>query len=212
VAVVIGVRIELKGNVDVRRLINFDFQAGSHHTDDFVELTAQGHPTADHTRITAEAPLPESVSQHRSLGRFRTVFLLSISAAPEHVGAAEAKEIGTGARGLKLLRRAFSGQVCHVEGARGDVLESRGLLTPEIVFVGSGAAAASLLEDVLKKDDPFGIAKRQRFQQNGFTTKKIAVLAPMPSASVAITTRVKPGVWRNMRRECLRSLRKAAMP
>ena len=45
-----------------------------------------------------------------------------------------------------------------------------------------------------------------------FTTEKIAVFVPIPSARAATAAIVKPGVCRNMRMECFRSLKKASMP
>src|SRR5215204_4408064 len=43
------------------------------------------------------------------------------------------------------------------------------------------------------------------------TTEKIAVLAPIPSVSAATAASVNAGLCRNMRSDCLRSLRKASM-
>lgn len=56
-----------------------------------------------------------------------------------------------------------------------------------------------------------GSVKANGFNRTVFTTEKIAVLVPMPSASAAITTMVNPGAWRNMRQECFRSFRKLSM-
>jgi hypothetical protein len=56
-----------------------------------------------------------------------------------------------------------------------------------------------------------GSGKANGFNRTVFTTEKIAVLVPMPKASAAIATMVKAGVWRNMRAECFRSLRKPSI-
>jgi len=42
-------------------------------------------------------------------------------------------------------------------------------------------------------------------------TEKIAVFAAMPRASAAMAVVVNAGLWRNMRRECLRSFRRVSI-
>src|SRR5271169_1924040 len=49
------------------------------------------------------------------------------------------------------------------------------------------------------------------FSRTELTTEKMAVLAPMPSARAATAVAVNAGVWRKIRREYLRSLRKASV-
>src|SRR5215204_2334907 len=49
------------------------------------------------------------------------------------------------------------------------------------------------------------------FNSTALTTEKIAVVAPMPSVSAATAASVNAGLCRNMRSECVRSLRKASM-
>ena len=47
------------------------------------------------------------------------------------------------------------------------------------------------------------------FSSTVLTIEKIAVVAPIPSASAATAVMVNPGLLRNIRIECLASLRKA---
>ena len=49
------------------------------------------------------------------------------------------------------------------------------------------------------------------FSRTESTTEKIAVLVPMPSASAATAAAVKPGLCRNVRKECFRSCRRVSM-
>jgi hypothetical protein len=46
--------------------------------------------------------------------------------------------------------------------------------------------------------------------KTALTTEKMAVVAPIPKVSAAIAARLNAGLWANMRRECLRSLKKAS--
>ena len=71
VRIVITVRIELKGNVDIRRLLECNIETRTHHANDFIGLTAQHHPFPDHLGIASEAPLPEPVGEHCGLRRPR---------------------------------------------------------------------------------------------------------------------------------------------
>jgi hypothetical protein len=48
--------------------------------------------------------------------------------------------------------------------------------------------------------DALRLAHRQPLEQDAFTTLKIALLAPMPSASVSTAAAVKPGRARRPRR------------
>ncbi len=57
-----------------------------------------------------------------------------------------------------------------------------------------------------------GSAQGRGRSSTAFTTEKIAVLAPIPSARAASATRVKPGVFRRNRRPFLRSARRLSIP
>src|SRR5271156_1950239 len=50
-----------------------------------------------------------------------------------------------------------------------------------------------------------GCARARGRRRTAFTTEKIAVLAPIPRASVRIATRVKPGDFRNIRNAYFKS-------
>ena len=49
------------------------------------------------------------------------------------------------------------------------------------------------------------------FNKTAFTTEKIAVFVPIPSANAASAATVKAGFFPNIRSECFRSLKKASM-
>ena len=167
VGIIVTVRIELKGNIEIRRLLDCDIEMWTHHANDFVDLAAQRDPFPDHLGIAAEAPLPESIGQHRGLRRLRQVLFVRIAAAAHHVCPEEAKEIGAGTRHLNLLGRTFADQIRHVESERRNVLCNLGLLPPEIEFIGRSPAAAAPFENVLKHHHPVRVGIRSRFQQDG---------------------------------------------
>ena len=159
VAVVIGNGIELKGNVNIGRLIEFDFEIRADDANDFIRFAAQSDALADNMRIRAEMRLPERISQDCCFGRPWKVLFMSVGAALEHLGSAKTEEIGRGARGLNLFGSGIAGQISDVKRKGGDILEGFRLLTPVVVFIGRCAAARASAEGVLKHDDAFGIGE-----------------------------------------------------
>ena len=56
-----------------------------------------------------------------------------------------------------------------------------------------------------------GSVKASGLRRTVFTTEKIAVFVPMPSARAAIAAMVNAGAWRNIRKEWRRSFRKVSI-
>ena len=65
--------------------------------------------------------------------------------------------------------------------------------------------------DVLMKTTTrSGSGNDSGLSKTALTTEKMAVLTPMPSVSAATAASVNAGLCRNIRRECLRSLKNAS--
>src|SRR5580704_9656003 len=56
-----------------------------------------------------------------------------------------------------------------------------------------------------------GAGKGSGISRTVLMTEKMAVLAPIPRANAATAAAVKPGLWRSMRKACLRSAARVSM-
>src|ERR1017187_7941823 len=66
-------------------------------------------------------------------------------------------------------------------------------------------------DDVSSTTMRSGSGKARGLSRTVLTTEKMAVLAPIPSASAEIAVAVKPGLWRSIRKACLRSIQKVSI-
>ncbi len=126
--------------------------------------------------------------------------------------AEEPEVLGRHLLGAQLLRQPGAGEVDDVGPVRRDVLRRRRPARRQWVnLAGERAEKAALgrgrLEDdhaIRVRDTPTGLSS------TALTMEKMAVLAPMPSASAPTAARVKPGLLRKARMACLASASRSA--
>ena len=181
--------------------------------DDFHRRAGDRDRAAEHARVAAELALPEPVI--------------------EHGHAAMARLVLTRQQGSGRARPAV-----RAEPSRPSLTfvlrTSRGSPAPSIVNTPPEYASSlvferpRLLADAhevrrrqrvgravgIERGDPiqaYCIPERQRRQQTPWTTLKMALFAPIPSASVVRATAVKPGARRNIRSAYPTSCRSSVM-
>ena len=135
--------------------------------------------------IAAELALPQAVAQHHHVAAVGRVFLRREGAAQHHRRAEDA-EVGFADVNAVDQLRPVAGDVESRAGevVGGHVLEDAGLLPPDHELGNGGDRDASLRQ----VSSAAGQCDRHRdkssgFSSTAFTTEKMAVLAPMPSAS-----------------------------
>src|SRR5262245_25433746 len=70
------VRVQLKWDVDIGRLVDFDLESWSGHPNDFMGDAAEADGLADHRWFRAKAASPKSVGQDSDIRSARQVLFL----------------------------------------------------------------------------------------------------------------------------------------
>ena len=176
-------------------------EAARHDADHLERLAAEDDLLADDVPVRAEAPLPEAVAEHDDVLEALATVPGQERPAQHRRDAEDLEEVRRRIRPGQLLRLAGAGEI-HVPAARdrervedvralGDLLEARHREARlEIVEV------RVVVISVTRRS---GWSYGSERNSTALTSEKIAVLAPIPSASVRITTSENPGWWTRRR-------------
>ena len=189
----------MKRNPKVRWLIELLGVKGAQNSDYDVGHVTEGNRRADDSGIGREALRPDVVAENDDVTASWAVFVARKSAAMENWCAVEAEKSGTDKGCGEQLRIGAARQIHVIQPMGRDVLECGGLLPPNIKALRPDSLASNssihFSSWTIRSASGYGSG----FSNTVFTTEKIAVFAPMPSAIAATAVMVKLGLFPNVR-------------
>ena len=143
---------------------------------------------------------PEALADHRDARRAGAIFVGGERAADHRLQADRLEHLRRHEAADQPLGLIAAGQVEHRAAIDAEVLEDLVLLAPVLKIRPRdrhrlARRASSPPSIMMRSMSAYGYGR----SITASTTLKIAVVAPMPSASVSMTTAVKPGALRSVR-------------
>ena len=172
-----------------------------HDADDVVRLAVEGDGAADDRAVPGKPAAPQRVGENHHVFAAWSIFLGTKRPAQRGLHAEHREVVPRDGFAGQLLRRAGFREALRDRIDAGEAFER--LRVADVVHeVGRRHSAArtgrcSLIShsDTSRSGATYGSGR----SMTASTTLKTAVLAPMPSASVATATAVKPGDFRSSR-------------
>ena len=161
----------------------------------------------------AEMPAPQSVADHRDVRAAGTVFLRRVRAAHRDGRAKHFEIAARRVNPLHLLGTVAAGEIDARARkiVRGDGLKHLRLLAPDDEFRNRYRITVPLREMAHERTSRSGCGYESGCSSTVLTTEKIAVFAPMPSASATIAVSANAGLRHRMRTAYCTSLIKCSM-